>query len=38
MITPLRNPIVIIRIAMTINTDSTRLMKKVERAPVTRSG
>lgn len=37
MITPLRNPIVIIRIAMTINTDSTRLMKKVERAPVTRS-
>ena len=30
--------IVIIRIAMTINTDSTRLMKKVERAPVTRSG
>ncbi len=38
MMTPLLNPIVIIRMTTTIMTDSIRLMKKVVRESVTRSG
>ena len=38
MIMPLRNPIVSIRMATTISTDSTRFTRKVISASVTRSG
>lgn len=38
MITPLLKPMTSINIATTITTDSIRLMKKVARASVTRSG